>query len=148
MTSSHSKAEDYHELHDQKAAKPDIYNTMMGQLNAFLASLQYSQANETGCGRPSPAPSPSPSPSPSPLPPPPHNSSDKCSFASGEGLKCSDAALFASSSKEDCCGLCLADKSCVGATHIDGRCHVKHETPCPAATGRGRGSVVIRPPTE
>jgi hypothetical protein len=41
--------DDYHELHDQKHAQPERYARMLGQLNAFLSSVNNSQVNETHC---------------------------------------------------------------------------------------------------
>ena len=86
-------ASDYHELHDQKAAEPERYQTMLGELNAFLSSLTYSQVNETKCsGAPRPPHPPHP---PHPPPAPAHKPSSACTFASGDGLKCSDAFMYA-----------------------------------------------------
>ena len=41
-------AEDYHELHDQKAAQPDILAKMHTQLNEFQASIANSQVSQAG----------------------------------------------------------------------------------------------------
>jgi len=42
---------DYHELHDLSAAEPEQLRRMSGLLDAFLASVENSQANETKCGK-------------------------------------------------------------------------------------------------
>ena len=89
------------------------------QMTAFLASLKNSQVNETKCARKGP--------SPSPLPPAPPSSS--CSWVDGAGLSGADAHLAHVKTKEQCCGLCLADKLCKGATFYGGSCHIKHTGP-------------------
>ena len=76
--------DDYHELHDQKAAQPQRFLTMQAQLTEFLASIANSQANETQCKGRSPAPPPPP-PGP-PLPPAPP--STRCNFTQHAGLSC------------------------------------------------------------
>eukprot|EP00040_Diaphanoeca_grandis_P039447 m.259066 g.259066 ORF g.259066 m.259066 type:complete len:628 (-) comp37543_c0_seq1:99-1982(-) len=129
--------DDYHELNDQKVAQAARFNMMQGQLTEFLASLQNSQVNETMCAS-------GPSPPTPPLPPAPP--STLCNFTNKQGLNGSDSALVHHvTSKEECCGYCVADKSCTSATFVGSECHIKHVA-VQRVTGRGDGSWVCIPP--
>merc|ERR1711939_852760 len=85
---------DYHELHDLTLTNPDQFKRMSGLLNDFIASVQYSQQNETGCGKHHP----SPAPPPGPLPP----SRTDCKWANNTGQSAGDFAHRVVQSKEEC----------------------------------------------
>lgn len=124
---------DYHELFDQKALQPERYKTMLAQRTAFLASIANSQKNETKC-------------SASPVPPaPPAPPSSKCNFIQHAGLESNDAQRDNAHSKEQCCGICIADKLCTAATFSHGACHVKTESPPKIVQGRDAESFVCIP---
>ena len=134
--------DDYHELHDMKTTEAGRYTSMMQQLTDFRASIQNSQVNESGCGRASP---PRPSPPSPPAPP-----SSACTFISGAGLNGSNAERIHATSKEACCGLCVAVKACRMATYTSGAnlCNMK-DTVDPVVHGRSPHSVVcVKPPSE
>lgn len=110
---------DYHELHDLSSSNPSQFQRMSGLLSDFIASVKYSQQNETGCGKHKPSPAPSP---PGPLPPP----RTDCKWVENMGQHASDIARHAVKSKEECCGLCWADPACKAADWTQGRdCHLK-----------------------
>jgi hypothetical protein len=127
-------AEDYHEVHDLKAAEANRFASMLAWKDAFEASLLNSQYNESGCA------AKAPSPAPGPLPPP----SSACAFTGGEGIKEPDASMRRVASKEECCGVCRADALCTGSTFFGGECHVKHGH-ITIATGRSAASFVCVP---
>ena len=114
---------DYHELHDLSASEPAQLARMSALLDAFLASVNNSQANEVGCGKYAPPPAPTPPPPPTPLPP---KRSD-CSWAVNMGQHGSDLGNPRTvASKEECCGLCWADAACKAADYAkSGLCHLK-----------------------
>ena len=114
---------DYHELHDLSASEPAQLARMSALLDAFLASVNNSQANEVGCGKYAPPPAPTPAPPPMPLPP----KRTDCSWAVNMGQQGSDLGNPRTvASKEECCGLCWADAACKAADYAkSGLCHLK-----------------------
>jgi hypothetical protein len=135
-------ADDYHELHDKKEAEPARYQQMLTQANAFLASIQNSQVNETKCKAskpPKPTPAPPTPPTPAPAP------SSACNFTEYAGLHNADASTIKGvTTKEACCGACMADMQCGGATHDGSTCHIKHGKP-EIVGNRPKGSFVCIP---
>ena len=127
---------DYHELHDLSASEPAQFARMSTLLDAFIASVNYSQAVEVGCGKYAPPPAPSP-PTPAPSP------RSDCTWASNMGQSGSDIAEHAAATKEECCGMCWADAECKAADFTGGKlCHLKGEN---APVERADGSVSCVP---
>lgn len=108
--------DDYHELVQLKDTEPEQYARMLGLYNDMLASIANSKANETGCGKPSPPAPPAP-----PAPP-----SSTCQWYPNSGLNGSDIAMRTGvSSREECCGICVATHNCVAADLNGDKCHLK-----------------------
>ena len=112
-------AEDYHELHDQKLAQPARLASMQKQLAAFLASIQYSQVNESGCGSSTPGPD-KPSHKPVPIGPP----SEDCRWLNDTQLSGGTHGVANATSKEICCGTCRATDWCKSAHFKGGECNL------------------------
>jgi hypothetical protein len=108
--------DDYHELVQLKDTEPEQYARMLGLYNDMLASIANSKTNETGCGKPSPPAPPAP-----PAPP-----SSTCQWYPNSGLNGSDIAMRTGvSSREECCGICVATHNCVAADLNGDKCHLK-----------------------
>ena len=109
---------------------------MTALLDAFIASVENSQANETKCGKYAP-PSPAvPTPAPGPLPP----ARTDCKWAENMGQRASDlpsSRIGSIKSREECCALCWAEPQCKAADFTGGAsCHLKATNePVPRADG-------------
>jgi hypothetical protein len=128
---------DYHELNDLSESNPGQFKRMKGLLDAFIASVTNSQANETKCGKYAPPPAPTP---PTPLPP----KRTDCKWIENSGQQGSDLAVPSNvGSKEECCGVCWANKACVAADYTTGGlCHLKGEN---KPIARSDGSISCAP---
>eukprot|EP01051_Picozoa_sp_SAG22_P025256 SAG22_NODE_7394_length_744_cov_0.787597_1_plen_135_part_00 len=108
--------EDYHELHDQKLAQPARLAAMQKQLTEFMASIQYSQVNESGCGAAGTQPGARPV---QPGPP-----SEACRWLNATQLGGGTRGVANATSKEECCGNCRATTWCKSAHYKGGECNL------------------------
>jgi len=97
---------DLGERHDLSEQMPDMLAALQANFSAWHTSVMFSRTNESMCAGSKPEPGPEPSP---------FAPSNNCEWKNATGLSGDGTLVYKVSSKEECCGACIATRGCAAA---------------------------------